>query len=354
VKTGLSVGCLEAATMAGMQAARALSGTSIEIVGDLPATLVRAALPPYVERAGELVVRAPLAMQRVTMSCFVLAADRAALERLAEAHLNRVSRPSGTEYHAAASFVTLAFADCRRGQARDAPDRDKGWLAERDVAFWVPLLAGRRQGGRFVAERLVWYLPYIFADNAAAVATGREIFGFPKQHATTTFAGDLDEPRFGVDTLVIERFGRESAGTMARLIEVTPATRGALATGADFVQAVRGVLGLDGLGMLDVAGRTTGALLRRGSADARTDLVFLKQFRDAADPSRACYQAVIEAPATVDAFRGGRPLAPHRVEIRAADSHPIVRELGLSGASITSQLAGSLDFDFTMREGRTV
>jgi hypothetical protein len=86
----------------------------------------------------------------------------------------------------------------------------------------------------------------------------------------------------------------------------------------------------------------------------RTDLVFLKQFRDAADPSRACYQAVIEAAASVDVLRKGRPLAAQRVRIREVDSHPIVRELGLPSATLTTQLAGWLDFDFTMREGRAV
>lgn len=355
VKTGLSVGCLEAATMAGMYAARALSGASLEIIGDLPAPPARIeALPPYIERGGELVVRAPLAMQQVTMSAFMLPADRGALERLAETHLNRVSRRNGTEYRAAASFVTLAFADCRRGQASNAPDRDKGWLAERDVAFWVPLLAGRSHGGRFVAERLVWYLPYIFADNTAAVATGREIFGFPKQHAAMRFADDPGRDRgFAVDTLVIERFGIESAGEIATLIEVTPLDRAGSEAG-DFLQAARAAFDVDVLGALDVAGRSTRALVQRGSAEMRTDLVFLKQFRDAADPSRACYQAVIEAAASVDVLRKGRPLAAQRVRIREVDSHPIVRELGLPSATLTTQLAGWLDFDFTMREGRAV
>ncbi len=359
VKTGLSVGCLEAATMAGLRAAHALAGERGDVVGDLPPVRDDASqsiLPPYVERGGELVVRAPLGMERVTMWSFVLDADRAALARLADDHLNRVCWRSGVEYRPAADFVTLAFADCRRGQALHPPDRDKGWLAERDVAFWVPLLAGRRVGGRFVGQRIVWYLPYIFADNAAAVATGREIFGFPKQHASLRFAGDPDhDASFSVDALVIDRFDRESAGAIERVIDVRPIERpvasGVGTLASDFLVAARAMWDLEGL--LDVATRSTGAMLRGGD-DAKTGLVFLKQFRDAADPSRACYQAVIEAAATADSFRAARTLGPHAITIRHSDSHPIARELGLRDGPLTSRLAGWLDFDFTMRTGRAV
>ena len=41
--------------------------------------------------------------------------------------------------------------------------------------------------GTYVANRQVSFIPYIFVDNAAAAATGREIFGFPKQAASIQY-----------------------------------------------------------------------------------------------------------------------------------------------------------------------
>jgi hypothetical protein len=80
-------------------------------------------------------------------------------------------------------------------------------------------------------------------------------------------------------------------------------------------------------------------------------MVFLKQFRDVRDPARACYQAVVEAPAVVEAWRSGGFLPSHRVTIEAAESHPMVEELGLSGATVESSLGIWLTYDFTVGRG---
>ncbi len=315
---------------------------------------MRIDLPFYLEHGGDIVIQQPLLLHGVTMHAFFLEADRLRLAALADRFLNG---PAGgaVSYVPAASFVVLVCADIARGQARYEPDRGKGWMSERDVAFWVPLWAGRHVGPLFVPERLVYFLPYVFVDNGAAVATGREIFGFPKELGDLRFAGDPGADGFSVDTLVIREYGFESRGEIARLLEITPLADSPAEPGWEDVTAGFSAL-QDRFADLLVKGAfmpTAGALVEalRGSKDVGARLVFLKQFRDAEDPERACYQAVIEAPAVMDTLHGGGSLPAHRITITAADSHPIVQDLGLSGPVVQSEFAARISIDFTMESG---
>jgi hypothetical protein len=307
-------------------------------------------LPPYIERGGEIVIRQPLELRGVTIYSFLLAADEGRLAALAARLLNDPAQ-GAVEYVPAAPVVALICADIQRGHARDEPDRSKGWVPERDVGFWVPLWAGQREGSLF--------MPYVFVDNIAATVTGRETFGFPKEMGVLAFPERVspDGGSFSVDTLVIRSFDRETRAEVARLVEVAPAEAPhpspADAAGTDAEEGAHAVIGrLRAFLANDALVPAVDTVVHALHAGAR--FVFLKQFRDVGDPSRACYQAVVEAPANVDAIRGGGVLPEHVVRIASADSHPIVADLGLSGATSTTLLATWVDVDFTMESGAVV
>jgi hypothetical protein len=319
---------------------------------------MRRDLPRYVEHGGDLVIRPPLDLTGVTICSFVLAADRGRLAKLVERLLDGPAQ-GAVAYAPAGPLVVLVCADIRRGQARDEPDRSKGWMSERDVAFWVPLWAGKRVGPLFVPERLVFFLPYVFVDNIAATVTGREVFGFQKESGVISFPPPPGlTGSFSVDALVIPRYGRESGAEVARIVDVTPSGEAPPGHGAwaDVEAGARAVLGrLGKLLSADALAPAADTLLHAmGSLGASARLVFLKQFRDAEDPSRACYQAIVEAPAVVQALRGGGVLPDHTVRITPADSHPIVADLGLPGSSMTTLLATWVDVDFTMDRGEVI
>jgi hypothetical protein len=375
VRAGLAVGCLEVATMAGKQAARALCGSPAVIPGDLPAPSgipralkIRAAsgLPRYIERGGDLVIRQALRLQRAITYFFVLPARIDRLAALADRLLNAPAR-GAVEYVPAGPFVSLVCADIGRAQARDAPDRDRGWLPERDIAFWVPLLAGKRAGSTFVPERLVWFLPYVFVDNEAAVVTGREIFGFPKQAGTLRFPSDEGSGgAFSVDALVLRNESPEERATFGRLLTVVPAAPGpsAATLARDHGATMEETLRAHGAALLErvfkgaapgvLAAADVIGLLTRGFLERSVPMVFLKQFRDVADPSRACYRAVVEAPAVLDRWYGGGPLPAHRVILEHADSHPFVEDLGLPGREVETLNATWMNYDFTMEGGTEI
>jgi uncharacterized protein with NAD-binding domain and iron-sulfur cluster len=389
VRTGMNAGCVEAAAMAGLQASRAICGHPAFIPGDddiggvgsgsgssSPVSRAErrsieesdrarssgepAKWPRYIERGGEIVVRQPLLLSGVTTSSFILAADVGRLTALVDRILNAPAN-GAVRYVPAGPFVALVCADIARGQALDEPDRSRGWMAERDVAFWVPLWAGKQVGTAFVPQRLVFFLPYVFVDNIAAAVTGREIYGFPKETGILTFPkepGALGS--FTVDTLAMRKRGHGSRGEVMRLVEIDPSGAPVPPSESGWVDLEAGIRELDGRfrdlimkGFVDpLADAALSAL--RGTGQPGMRLVFLKQFRDAVDPGRACYQAIVEAPAVVKAVRGGGWLPPHRVRIAQAESHPIVQELGLTDGSLESTLGIRLAIDFTMERGEIV
>ena len=56
----------------------------------------------------------------------------------------------------------------------------------------------------------------------------------------------------------------------------------------------------------------------------------LKQYRDAADSTRACYQALVDSPFRLDDWKAGGMLpGDYTVEITTCASHTIVSDLGL-------------------------
>ena len=63
----------------------------------------------------------------------------------------------------------------------DPHDELRGYLREREVSVWC-LVADVAETGP--TSRLLWYLPYVFTDSGQTVATGREVYGYPKQVGT--------------------------------------------------------------------------------------------------------------------------------------------------------------------------
>jgi hypothetical protein len=75
----------------------------------------------------------------------------------------------------------------------------------------------------------------------------------------------------------------------------------------------------------------------------RVRQVFLKQFRDAADGTRACYQAVVEAPIDVTRLSFTPSTTEWDITIHPLDSHPIGQELGVESGRALMAYEAELD-----------
>lgn len=294
-------------------------------------------LPRYVDRGGEQAVRQPFELREAVSRAFVLPADVASLSAVCDRYLHEPSdgrvrvRPLGP-------YVMLVFAKTAVACSAELPDRAKGWIPEIDVAFWMPVINEQ-------TKRLQWFLPYVFVDTSYAAAGGREIYGFPKSVATFQIPDDLTSPEaLTVDTIVLHPQGSETMARSQRIIEVRRVGSAA--------SVLPGLAALAPLVKSTPVLQTAYDQVRAGAVSL--PMLFLKQFRDAGDPSRACYQAIVEAPARMTHIaEAGWIRGAFEVEITAADSHPIARELGLADV-ITPIAQFFVRSDFLMEVGREV
>lgn len=323
-----------------------------------------AAWPPrYVERGGELVTRQPFDARDVSLYVFVLRADRLLLELLCDQTFERPSA-GAMRYDPIGDNVLLVFVNVAELRSSGPPDDRLGRCTEQELGVWIPVF-DRWRG------RAAWTLPYTFVDEPAVSAGGREIYGFPKQVAgVSVLALDRNPTRFEVRAHCIDRFAPDARVQEHLVVRAQRPTDSALARNwPDLRTALANLLGgeaqlLAGLGRLqaDLVARRTGiaaavepALLFLSQlALGRVPVVLLKQFRDAADARFACYQAIIEAPQRLLAFRGGGLLRDWEVEIADLDGEPLVRELGLKAGANDPGLAFWLDIDFRIERGRVL
>jgi hypothetical protein len=167
--------------------------------------------------------------------------------------------------------------------------------------------------------------------------------------------------RFAVETLVIDTFLPATEARVAELYRLERADGGVLGALSSSVgtftelvlestaRLARHFFGRSGLPM------PTWELVKNLYASLKEGLVpmfFLRQFRDVADPERACYQAIVEAACDITDWHGGGLLDEHVLTINDTASHPLRRDLGLPGGAIETGFGFWCDFDFVVGLGK--
>lgn len=321
-------------------------------------------LPTYVERGGEQTFAPPWAATGVLLRTFFVRCETSALQAQCDRYLNA---PTGgkTDYRPVLPIALLAFAELSHLQSTSEPDRNRGWVSERDVAFWFLTMSVRKELGIEMGESLSFFQPYFFVDQPQALCTGREAVGFPKELSQIDLSGPLDRPsHLAVTTNVSPSFGPNVRIAPREICTVTPAVAPDVQPTSDPPRQhgnLRDVL-RDAWRELhtDAEAIPLPSLkllfdLVEDIVQAKMPCVFLKQFRDPSDGSKACYQALVEQPIKTTAFRRGG-LLPGRYDLSLASypSHPIAADLGLTPERQQGLVGVWMDFDFTMETGKVV
>ncbi|MEM7118876.1 MAG: acetoacetate decarboxylase family protein [Chloroflexota bacterium] len=306
---------------------------------------------PYIERGGDLVVRHPFMMEKTHMRCFFMDAAPDKLQTLCDKLFNAPTN-NVFQFRPLSNTVLLAFAQIEK--AYSAPDQHHGSMVEVDVAFWIPLLYQR--AGEF---RLAWYISYVFVDNPYAMASGREIYGFPKTLAQFQIpeATGSHEP-YWVDSFGLENAGSGARYRMLRLFELrrTGKASNEFLEKRPFKTAHHLYNSLFGGQESSV---TRWQLRQRYLHNLRhkqhVPVLFLRQLRDIQDPNRAAHQEILEAPANITRFwRGGLLPNDYNLHLTPNASFPIAEELGLCPDEHPIKSAFWVDFDFCMDKGQTL
>lgn len=302
-------------------------------------------LPNYSDNgSGFPVFRGPYFQKDARLAAFIFKGDA---ERLT-AHCNQalnVSPEFKYKYVPLTSSLLLVFADMLVS-SRDERDAQVGLIPETEVSFWVLTIAMQKTRGGPIPHHLAWFLPYLFVDGGAAIATGREVYGFNKLAAQFQKPEQIQKPEFTAEVLGFKKFGADTIAQRERLlalrapssIDVAPASTLASIKNTMAAELFKNIGIGPGRDMLEFAARFV---------NDHIPLVFLKQFRDAQDTHKACYQRIIEASLKVETFyEGGLFPEAYTLHIENLASHPLAQSLGLKAGEQRSTLGAWLRVDF--------
>ena len=305
--------------------------------------------PDYADPGtGFPVLRGPYLQTDARLALFLFQADLRRLTALCQQRLN-VSSDFAYQYMPVSSSLMLVYADMLVS-SRDARDAQAGRIPETEASFWVLTAAMKKTRAGPVPNHLAWFLPYLLVDEGSAIATGREVYGFPKLAARFEKPEAIQRPAFGADVLGFQAFGAQAVAQRERLLTLEAPSAPGPAPARDLASLKRHFA--DELSREMRVG-VGGAPLEWAARflNEHIPLVFLKQFRDAQDPRKACYQRLVEAPLQLETFyEGGLLPGGYRLHLAALDSHPLWHSLGLA-AGQSARLGAWMQVDFALGNG---
>jgi hypothetical protein len=287
-------------------------------------------------------------------TCFLFGvrASAAAMQHLADTLLAPVA--SGTvRYEPLADFALVTFLDEAQCTSGKEPI---GWLPGRECAIWVPLLE-KTVKKPILGDRLVLWAPYIFIDYAIGMATGREIWGWPKVIAKITLPRDVPNqpPNFECTTTLFRTLTPQTRGECSPLFTVTGTSLLAPAT-PDWPTGRDAVLRL----LSHLLGETAELAISLLNTEPVVPAIVLKQFADSETPTQACYQAIVNSPCRFTRFDGAGPLFDKfTLTINTFASHAIVADIfggspGINNTLVPVEAAAWAKFDFQAPAGGVI
>lgn len=370
--------------------------------------------PRYIDptgdtRRGPLPVRPPFLMSNVTSRVFPLKANMARLTQFCDRYVN-MDVPAGVvHFRPSVPYVYLMVLDYGSMSPASVQAQNVGWVAQHEVAFAVPLERWRKEKGRLVFKGWACVCPFIFVDDEMSLTTGREVYGWPKVAGRVDAETPLwaNHPQaltrlFSFSTHVFPKVYAGEPESLQVLLQidcdpppsysrVPPDPSNPWAPFAAAAAALRSSLSLMGtavdmtlamrvrgyrtdrnaaslIAMSRQAGGYLGQLLpgvigpllgsrAAGAAGANSpslafENVTVKQFRDAQEPDRACYKALVASTMGVERLNEcgllgdvnllrGDVSGGYTVRIHRYASQPIIESLGLEVADTVKQTDGS-------------
>ena len=159
-------------------------------------------LQDYVVRGGEQVFAPPYEMRDTGLHIFVVPADREALRSVLDWEINEpwrqafLARGVLHRYVPTYDWVAFVFADVKRLAPDPEPSGVVGdtGAAQRELVVMLPVTdegVGPSVGETRTPNSSVFYLPFVFNDFVPSIIAGREVYGYPKEYAKFTAKGLL-------------------------------------------------------------------------------------------------------------------------------------------------------------------
>ena len=266
---------------------------------------------PYVQSAASQEVPPPYHFPGVTVNGFVCEANIPAVQAYCDRFFNLGdSKARGFTYAPAAVWpyallllidypVMISSNRLPENIGRYTQYSDRGVVSQKEVFIALPVMrVGTAPGTLIANSTLEWVLPFIVVGNPMSAVCGREMLGLEKLRAEITF-GESAFPgsfRGRVKLPGWRALDPDGAQQMLRFLDVEtgpviPTFRGSPRSSSlwTLFRSRFASDALESLGSLANMVDTTTA----GLVPTTMQTVSLKQFRDAAQPERALYQALI-------------------------------------------------------------
>lgn len=350
-RNGIDGGSFEATVASGRLAAQALSGfpknvpgTTGILVDSRDRTVVQP--PQYVEFGGLDTFPGPYNCKNTTLYGFAVRADEAKLQALIDRVFNTPTQ-GAFRYAPLGPFVMLSLGDIVNVIPETPPYDTMGSVNEQQVAVWVPCVEVSPHGGQLRAERFFMFTSYIWVDNALSMATGREVYGWPKSLGRIQLPGDGNQD-FRLETYGLN-FAPENQPAFLPLLDMQPgpdAHHPVKVIGHSLVELVKDIFTV-----LEDAHHEHIKNTWNVDLDLLDDVVteaipelYLKQFRSIENGTDACYQAICSSRAKVESIRWERLMLDYQLTIHHVDSHPLGTDLGIAPQTLLPGYAIEMDF----------
>ena len=349
-RNGIDGGSFEAAVASGRLASKFISGYPSHVPGTtgvLEDSRKNVAPATYVEFGGLDTFPGPYQCNNTTLYSFMVTASEQKLQALVDKVFTNPTR-GALQFAPLGPYVMLSLGDIVNVVPDTPPFNVMGSVNETQVAVWVPMVqVVEGPSGKLAAKKFWMFTSYIWVNNSMSMATGREVFGWPKSLGRIKLP-DASDPSFKLDTYGLD-FGAANQPAFLPLFEMTPTgtkRSGASQAGDDLATLVSDLfttwedatndhikftwdVGLD--------------LLDDGAIEAVPEL-YLKQFRSIENGLDACYQAICEARAIPKTLKFEGLTDEYQLTLHDVDSHPLAEDLGIADQIVSVGFKIEMDF----------
>ena len=355
-RNGIDGGSVEAAFASGRMASRALCGSPSYVPGEHgPLVDGRgvAEPPTYVDFGGLDTFPGPYDCRKTTLYSFMVMADIGALERLVDLVLTRPTL-GAAEFRPLAPMVMLSVGDIANVVPLTPPYNSYGSVNEAQLAVWVPVVQVSGKGADKKAKNFWMFTSYIWVDNPMSMATGREMYGWPKSMGVIHLPDDNDA------SLSLKTYGLDFAPgnqpSYLDLLRLTPTTNnsGDLRTGSTIAAFARAVVDtVKAQHSIDLtAGLGIAVDLTDDAIEMALPEIYLKQIRSIECGTDAAIQQLCDSHATIETASFQQLPTAYALTIQHVDSHPLARDLGIADQEV--KIAFKIEMDFRQDVGRVL
>jgi hypothetical protein len=305
----------------------------------------------FIEHDGESQLPPPYRFPGVSINSFRLEGTLKAVQALCDQFLNiDAVTARGSNYVAASQYVDLEILKYPRMECTQPPFSDHGFCAQNEMYFRVLVARYDAFHGMNILfpSEIGWFIPFIFVDNPWSLVSGREVIALSKNLASFELGPSGSGPYpIKVSAHVLDPYDPNTCLSPKRIVEIgtTKRARSKIPAGPwpwgdmDFTSlSIELQDFLRGLGVF---------------SESKLTIVGLKQFRDAQNPTTACYQALVQSEFNATNTEINE-LSPADVTLSDYRSLPIMASLGFPGLKLTPVWQYNMKCDLTFGSCRNI